>query len=126
MKNGFASTNCSLGIGSYTYQYITRDTLGFALKGTAEIINGEFKAIYKAPETDSDKFKKSHKGLVAVVFENEEYKLIDNLTPETIKNIKENKLEDVFIDGEFIRTQTFEEIRQIVASESLRVYKGKF
>lgn len=31
---GFASTNIVLGIGSYTYQYNTRDTFGFAMKAT--------------------------------------------------------------------------------------------
>lgn len=126
MKIGFATVNVGLGIGSYTYQYMTRDTLGFALKGTAEVINGEFRAIYKDPATDSGNFKKSQKGLVAVVIEDGEYKLIDNLTPETIKNIEGNQLEDVFVDGEFVRTQTFDEIRSRVASESERVYGGKF
>lgn len=29
---GFASTNVVLGIGSFTYQYNTRDTFGFAMK----------------------------------------------------------------------------------------------
>lgn len=126
MKNGFVSVSVGLGIGSYTYQYVTRDTLGFALKGTAEVVNGEFKAIYKDPATDSDNFKKSQKGLVAVVFEDGDYKLIDNLTPDTIKDIKGNLLEDMFVDGDFVRIQTFDEIRQRVASESIRVYDGKF
>ena len=31
---GFASTNVVLGLGSYTYQYVTRDTFGFAMKTT--------------------------------------------------------------------------------------------
>lgn len=31
---GFASTNVVLGIGSFTYQYNTRDTFGFAMKAT--------------------------------------------------------------------------------------------
>ena len=64
--------------------------------------------------------------MVAVVFEEGDYKLIDNLTPETIKNIEGNQLEDVFVNGDFIRTQTFDEIRERVASESMRVYHGKF
>ncbi|ULT28791.1 hypothetical protein KUH03_04350 [Sphingobacterium sp. E70] len=52
MAKGFASTNTILGIGSYTYQYVTRDTFGFALKGTAEIVDGQFKAIQKdRPQT---------------------------------------------------------------------------
>lgn len=35
---GFASINCVYGIGSYTYQYNTRDTFGFALKSTLAVI----------------------------------------------------------------------------------------
>lgn len=43
-EKGFASINVVFGIGSYTYQYNTRDTFGFALKSTACIINGEKKS----------------------------------------------------------------------------------
>ena len=49
---GFASTNVVFGIGSYTYQYNTRDTFGFALKSTLCVINGEEKQIFKNPKTD--------------------------------------------------------------------------
>ncbi len=42
---------------------------------------GEFKSIYKDPATDSDSFKKSQKGMVAVVFRDGDYQLIDGLTP---------------------------------------------
>jgi nicotinamide phosphoribosyltransferase len=38
---GFASTNVVLGIGSFTYQYNTRDTFGFAMKATYVEVNGE-------------------------------------------------------------------------------------
>jgi nicotinamide phosphoribosyltransferase len=62
---GFASTNAVFGIGSYTYQYVTRDTFGFALKSTACVINGEEIQIYKEPKTD-DGIKKSQKGAVRV------------------------------------------------------------
>lgn len=37
---GFASTNIVLGIGSFTYQYNTRDTFGFAMKATYVEIEG--------------------------------------------------------------------------------------
>jgi len=33
-SKGFASTNVVLGVGSFTYQYNTRDTFGFAMKAT--------------------------------------------------------------------------------------------
>ena len=33
-NNGFASTNVVLGVGSFTYQFNTRDSFGFAMKAT--------------------------------------------------------------------------------------------
>lgn len=63
---GFASSNVVLGIGSYTYQYVTRDTYGWAIKATfAETESGGGKEIFKAPRTDSG-LKNSAKGLLAV------------------------------------------------------------
>jgi nicotinamide phosphoribosyltransferase len=63
---GFASTNIVFGIGSYTYQYQTRDSLGWAMKATYVEINGIGRAITKNPKTD-DGTKKSHSGLLKVV-----------------------------------------------------------
>jgi nicotinamide phosphoribosyltransferase len=122
-EKGFASTNVALGIGSYTYQYVTRDTFGFALKGTAEEVDGHFKAIQKRPATDTGNFKKSQKGIVAVVFEDNDYRLIDDLTPETVTQLKDRDLlKDFYIDGEFVFTNTFDQIRNLLKLESNRVY----
>ena len=49
---GFASTNIVLGIGSFTYQYNTRDTFGIAMKATYVEVNGEGRKIFKKPITD--------------------------------------------------------------------------
>ena len=123
MNNGFASTNVALGIGSYTYQYVTRDTFGFALKGTAEEIDGKFKAIQKRPATDTGNFKKSQRGMVAVVEKDNDYQLIDNLNPDTIKELNDtNLLTDFYINGKFVRNHTFEEIRNRLTNESRKIY----
>ena len=66
---GFAVTNIVLGVGSFTYQYNTRDTLGFAAKGAWFQAEGNDYDIYKDPVTD-DGTKKSLKGRVAVFQEN--------------------------------------------------------
>lgn len=63
---GFASTNIVFGIGSYTYQYNTRDTLGWAMKSTYCEINGIGRPITKDPVTD-DGTKKSHSGILKVI-----------------------------------------------------------
>lgn len=62
---GFASTNVVFGIGSYTYQYVTRDTFGFAMKATYGEVNGQGRSIWKKPVTDNGT-KTSAKGLLAV------------------------------------------------------------
>ncbi len=64
-EKGFATTNIVLGIGSFTYQYNTRDTFGFAMKATYVEVNGEGREIFKDPITD-DGTKKSAKGLIAL------------------------------------------------------------
>ena len=62
---GFASDNIVLGIGSYTYQYVTRDTHQFAVKATYAEVDGCPRNIYKSPKTDSG-MKKSAKGLLSL------------------------------------------------------------
>ena len=52
-KKGFASNNIIFGIGSYTFNFSTRDTLGFAMKATYGEINGKGIKIFKDPKTDS-------------------------------------------------------------------------
>jgi nicotinamide phosphoribosyltransferase len=93
---GFASTNVVFGIGSYTYQYNTRDTFGFALKSTACVINGEEKAIYKDPITD-DGTKKSQTGKVAVVEVDGELTHIDGLS--LFEEHPQDELVTIFEDG---------------------------
>jgi len=65
-RKGFASTNVVFGIGSFTYQYNTRDTFGWAFKSTYCEINKLGRNITKDPKTD-DGTKKSHSGILKVV-----------------------------------------------------------
>lgn len=109
---GFASTNIVFGIGSYTYQYVTRDTDGFAVKATYAKINGEDKEIFKNPKTD-DGTKKSAKGLTAVFKdENGEYYLKDQATWEEVMNCE---LKPVFKDGVLLLDHKLSEIRARLA-----------
>lgn len=62
---GFCSTNWVAGIGSFTYQYNTRDTFGMAMKATYCEVDGKSREIFKDPITDNGE-KKSAKGLLAV------------------------------------------------------------
>lgn len=88
---GFASSNIVLGIGSYTYQYHTRDSLGFAVKATSVTQNGVEYPIQKDPKTDPG--KKSFCGRVKVVND----KCIDNMSSKG--DYSDDELEVVFENG---------------------------
>lgn len=106
---GFASINVVFGIGSYTYQYNTRDTFGFAMKSTLCVINGIEKPIFKDPKTD-DGTKKSQKGRVVVLKDSKgNLNVVDGLGFYDV--IVNDCLQDVFCDGKFLVTQTLAEIR---------------
>ena len=108
-QKGFASTNVVLGIGSYTYQYITRDTLGFAMKATSVTINGTEKAIFKAPKTD-DGTKNSALGRVKV-FKNDSG-LLEYSDDSSVNTTKDNLLKTVFENGNFLIEESLNDIRK--------------
>lgn len=109
-NKGFASTNVVLGIGSFTYQYNTRDTFGFAMKATSVVVNGERREIFKDPITD-DGVKKSAKGLVKVELINGEYVLRDQVSQE---EENEGELKVIYKNGTFINDVSLGEIRERV------------
>jgi nicotinamide phosphoribosyltransferase len=122
-SKGFASTNVVLGIGSFTYQYNTRDTFGFAMKATyVEITHKaesgspafavEGKEIFKDPITD-DGTKKSATGLLQVTTGEGGYKLIDR---QTWAGEFAGSLQMIYMNGEFHNTVDLATIRQRVQS----------
>lgn len=113
-QKGFASSNIVLGLGSYTYQYVTRDTDGWAMKATSGVTTSRGRiAIYKDPVTD-DGSKKSATGLLCV--DNASGKLIlEQMVTE--EREREGILEIVFEDGTLTRTHTLAEIRARVESQ---------
>jgi nicotinamide phosphoribosyltransferase len=119
---GFASTNVVFGLGSFGYQYQTRDTFGFAMKYTNVTIDGKEMPIFKDPKTDNG-LKKSLKGRVGVFFytnsagEVEGLVAVDNLVAEP--NVKTRNqfirntdlLKTVWKDGQFVKRVTLDEVR---------------
>jgi nicotinamide phosphoribosyltransferase len=109
-QNRFASTNVVYGIGSYTYQHVTRDTFGFAIKATAGVVNGKSIDIFKDPKTDSG-LKKSATGLLCVT---EDMELIEKCTWEQEYT---GMLQTIFKDGKLYNEQSLAEIRARLATQ---------
>jgi nicotinamide phosphoribosyltransferase len=128
---GFASTNIVLGVGSYTYQMNTRDTLGFAAKGAwfeveernqddlfdqggpkiGDMIKVGYD-IFKDPVTDNGT-KKSLKGRCAVHLVDGEYVVKTQCTEQ---EEKEGLLHTIYEDGKFYNQTTLTEIRKRIDS----------
>ena len=106
---GFASTNVIFGVGSFTYQYLTRDTDGSAMKTTYGEVNHVGIDIFKDPKTDSG-FKKSARGLLTVLWENNEFRLVQQSSRE-LQQSNWNRLERVFLNGKLMRDHSLSEIR---------------
>lgn len=107
-EKGFASSNVVFGIGSYTYNMLSRDTFGWAMKAIYAEVDDEQVDIYKDPATD-DGTKKSARGLLRVEKEGKDYVLYEQ---QTLEQFARGELTPVFRDGKLLVTTTLAEIRE--------------
>lgn len=113
-RKEFAATNIVLGVGSFTYQFNSRDSLGWAVKASwFETVEwDEFDQeeiftynIYKDPITDSGT-KKSLKGFIRV---NEDFSVQQECTPEEEEG---GLLLVIYENGIFYNQTTLTKIRE--------------
>lgn len=110
--------NIAFGIGAYTYQYVTRDTRGYAIKATNAVFEGLGEVpLYKAPKTDSA--KKSPKGCVAVFRDCRDIQMVDGLTFEEAINYPGQMLELIYANGHMVKDESIYTIRD-------RLWEGHF
>jgi len=107
-ENGYASANVVFGVGSYTYQYVTRDTYNFAMKATWVQIDGKGIDIFKAPATD-DGVKNSAKGRLAVM--SDDCGRLSLVNQATVEQETESQLRPVWRNGKFLAFDSFDVIR---------------
>lgn len=126
-EKGLAANNVALGAGSFSLQAWeevdrtgnkilkphTRDTFGIAFKATYCEINGTGHQVYKDPKTDTNKFKKSQRGMV-VVLRDSDGKLYakDHLTREEFNALaNENVMQPIFENGKMLVEEKLKDIR---------------
>lgn len=121
MENGFAASNVSLGVGSFSMHCIeedgmlkpfTRDTFSSCIKACDAVINGKEYPIFKDPKTDRDTgegFKKSQRGACRVFLKDGELTYEDGLTYE--ESLKNNIMQPVFRDGKLLVDYTIKQVR---------------
>lgn len=120
-QKGFASENFVAGVGSFSYQVLSRDSIGgSAVKAVWTQIKGKGYNLMKDPITAKGQSKKSATGRLAVFRdENKELYLIQKATPE---QEAQSELATVWRDGEWIRKQSFADVRATLKLEKTRVF----
>ncbi len=114
IAKGLSPFNAVFGVGSFTYEFQTRDTDGFAMKATAVVQHGKLIPIFKDPVTD-DGGKKSLCGIPAVyrtidsTEANPDYFVTDGCDAEALDNCA---FEKVYEDGELLIETDFATIRR--------------
>lgn len=110
----YAPSNVIFGMGGGLLQKCNRDSYKFAFKCSSAVVNGVARDVYKQPKTQPDKASK--KGRLALVLDRwGNYHTVEEGTEAPYPNL----LQPVFRDGELLREQTFEEIRNIAAASQL-------
>lgn len=100
ISQGYASTVPVFGFGSYTYQFISRDTFSLAVKATWVQVDGQGRDIFKDPVTDSGT-KRSARGRLAVLGGMDgSMSLVQQAHADQEAN---SRLSVVFDDGDFVR-----------------------
>lgn len=115
---GFASSNVVLGVGSFTYEYVTRDTDGWALKATYGEVTGVDGPcgvnISKDPKTDSG-LKKSAEGLLRVYKDVEgEIRLVQRVE---WADEQTGLLQPIFWEGTLENPTSLKKMRALVESQ---------
>lgn len=126
---GFAANNVIFGIGAFCFTAIienskmivnTRDTWGVAMKATYGVFGEQELMIYKDPKTDTDNLKKSHKGLVFVERDGDNFKATDGLLCDDYIDYAlthYSAMQVVFVDGKMYNRESFTTIRERLANE---------
>lgn len=112
-SENFSASNIAFGIGGSLLQKVNRDTLKFAYKCSAIMVDGKLRDVYKQPITDSGKNSKRAR-LDLILDENGEYKTVKLSEAEQI-SAENSQMRTVFENGELLIDDRLEAIRERAA-----------
>jgi nicotinamide phosphoribosyltransferase len=106
---GMSASNIAFGIGGSLLQKVNRDTMKFAYKCSAIVVDGELREVYKQPVTDAQKISK--RGRLDLIRTPSGFETVKLQSPEAITDAR-SAMRTVFEDGELLIDDTLEEIRK--------------
>jgi nicotinamide phosphoribosyltransferase len=112
-SENISASNVAFGIGGSLLQKVNRDTLKFAYKCSAIVVDGKLRDVYKQPVTDTGKFSKRGR-LDLIRDENGAYKTVKLETAEQL-SAENSQLQTVFENGELLIDDNLDAIRKRAA-----------
>ena len=106
MSRGFSAENLAFGMGGGLLQQVNRDTLKFAMKCSAILVNGAWRNVFKDPVTDPG--KRSKRGRLMLTREPGKYTTVNCNTGWDYSNL----LSVVWRDGKLVKETNFDTIRE--------------
>lgn len=104
--NQFSADNIAFGMGGALLQHMNRDTLKFAMKCSAVMIDYHYRDVFKNPVTDSG--KQSKKGCLTLVKEDGKYRTVNYLLEPCTTGL----LQCVYGNGKLLVDESLATIRQ--------------
>jgi nicotinamide phosphoribosyltransferase len=111
-RAGWSADNISFGMGGALLQQLNRDTQKLAFKTSNVTVNGNDREVFKDPVEGHDIMSK--RGRLALHFLNGAWSC-HRLKPGEVDS--SDRLEEVFRDGEVLKTQTVAQIRERAATQ---------
>lgn len=112
LNAGFSAENCAYGMGGGLLQKVNRDTMKFAMKASAAMIDGKWVDVFKSPKGDTS--KRSKAGRLALTSDFQTVRI------ETLGDRK-NLLRPVYRNGELLIDETLAAIRARAANSSAQL-----
>jgi nicotinamide phosphoribosyltransferase len=120
-RRGFATENAAIGFGGGLLQQVNRDTMAFAQKVNAVMVDGEWRNIQKKPSGNTLKHSKA--GRLALTRDaSGEYITV----PRHTISPEENLLEVVFRNGKLIKKHDFHELVARAAADVPEHYYASY
>lgn len=108
--HGWSTDNLALGQGGGLLQQVNRDTLQFACKCSAALVNGEMRDVYKDPITDSG--KRSKRGVQGLYRHKVTGEFVTMRKDEADLAVYEDAMHDVFYNGAVMNIESIDVIRE--------------
>lgn len=111
----YSADNLAFGMGGALLQRLDRDTMKFAMKASAAQINGQWVDVYKDPITDGGKTSKKGRMSLFRSRMTKEY-ITARVDQGPIDSEWEDMMVTVFENGELVNELSFQQIRDIAAT----------